>query len=86
MLGLASRLRVLPDAELRHVIKVRGVSANGIHDFFDLAEALLDAGNVQLALSHLDRSTLAILAVAGQLTSSNSVPTLVPASERNCCW
>ncbi|WP_104199903.1 helicase-associated domain-containing protein [Cryobacterium sp. Y29] len=82
MLGLASRLRVLPDAELRHVIKVRGVSANGIHDFFDLAEALLDAGNVQLALSHLDRSTLAILAVAGQLTSSNSVPTLVAVTNR----
>ncbi|TFD70031.1 helicase-associated domain-containing protein [Cryobacterium sp. Hb1] len=82
MLGLASRLRVLPDAELRHVIKVRGVSANGIHDFFDLAEALLDAGNVQLALSHLDRSTLAVLAVAGQLTSSNSVPTLVAVTNR----
>ncbi|TFB70572.1 hypothetical protein E3O06_14005 [Cryobacterium glaciale] len=76
MLGLASRLRALPDAELRHVIAVRGVTASGIHDFFDLAEALLDASSVQLALSHLDRSTLAVLAVAGQLTSTNSVPTL----------
>ncbi|MDJ0350689.1 helicase-associated domain-containing protein [Cryobacterium sp. PH29-G1] len=66
----------MPDAELRHVIAVRGVTANGIHDFFDLAEALLEPSNVQLALSHLDRPTLAVLAVAGQLTSSGSVPTL----------
>ncbi|TFD86172.1 helicase-associated domain-containing protein [Cryobacterium serini] len=82
MLGLASRLRVLSDAELRHVIGVRGVSANGIHDFFDLAEALLEAGNVQSALSHLDRPTLAVLAVAAQLTSSNSVPTLGAVTNR----
>ena len=82
MLGLASRLRVLPDAELRRVIGVRGISASGIHDFFDLAEALLDPGNVQLALSHLDRSTIAVLAVAGQLTSNNSVPTLQAVTNR----
>ena len=82
MLGLASRLRALPDAELRHVIAVRGVTASGIHDFFDLAEALLDASSVHVALSHLDRSTLAVLAVAGQLTSSNSVPSLNAVAER----
>ena len=76
MLGLASRLRALPDAELRHVIRVRGVTATGIHDFFDLAEALLDPSSVQLALSHLDRSTLAVLAVAGQLTNSKAVPSV----------
>jgi len=82
MLGLASRLRALPDVELRHVIDVRGVSANGIHDFFDLAEALLDPSNVQLALGHLDRSTLAVLAVAGQLTSSDVVPSLDAVTSR----
>ena len=82
MLGLASRLRALSDAELRHVIAVRGVSANGIQDFFDLAEALLDPSNIQLALSHLDRSTLAVLAVAGQLTSRNSVPSVTAVTSR----
>ena len=82
MLGLASRLRALSDAELRHVIMVRGVSANGIQDFFDLAEALLDPSNIQLALSHLDRSTLAVLAVAGQLTSRNSVPSVTALTSR----
>ncbi|TFB67392.1 helicase-associated domain-containing protein [Cryobacterium sp. Hz9] len=82
MLGLASRLRALSDAELRHVITVRGVSANGIQDFFDLAEALLDPNNIQLALSHLDRSTLAVLAVAGQLTSRNSVPSVTALTSR----
>ena len=82
MLGLASRLRALSDAELRHVIAVRGVSANGIQDFFDLAEALLDPSNIQLALSHLDRSTLAVLAVAGQLTNRNSVPTVTAVTSR----
>ncbi|TFD71321.1 helicase-associated domain-containing protein [Cryobacterium gelidum] len=82
MLGLASRLRALSDAELRHVITMRGVSANGIQDFFDLAEALLDPSNIQLALSHLDRSTLAVLAVAGQLTSKNSVPSVTALTSR----
>ncbi|MBG6214580.1 hypothetical protein RCH23_002405 [Cryobacterium sp. CAN_C3] len=84
MLGLASRLRALPDAELRRVIGVRDVSTSGIHDFFDLAEALLDSRSIQLALSHLDRSTLAVLAVAGQLTSSGSVPSLNAVTSRLC--
>ncbi|WP_241984072.1 MULTISPECIES: helicase-associated domain-containing protein [Cryobacterium] len=72
----------MPDAELRRVIEVRGVTASGIHDFFDLAEALLDPSSVQVALSHLDRSTLAVLAVAGQLTSTNSVPSLNAVTSR----
>jgi hypothetical protein len=82
MLGLASRLRALSDAELRHAIGVRAVSASGIHDFFDLAETLLDPGNIQLALNHLDRSTLAVLAVAGQLAHSGSTPTLNVVTDR----
>ena len=82
MLGLASRLRALSDADLRHVIRVRSVSASGIHDFFDLAEVLLDPVNVQLALSRLDRSTLAVLAVAGELSRSGAVPTLEMITDR----
>jgi len=69
MLTLASRLRALNDAALRRTIDLRQLSPHGIHDFFDLAEALLDPDAVQGALSHLDRSTLAVLAVAGELGS-----------------
>jgi len=82
MLGLASRLRALSDTELRRVIEVRGVSASGIHDFFDLAEALLQPESIQLALSHLDRSVLAVLAVAGECTSTDSLPSLHAVARR----
>jgi hypothetical protein len=67
MLTLASRLRALDDAALRRTIGLRGISAHGIHDFFDLAEALLDPDALESTLSRLDRSTLAVLAVAGDL-------------------
>jgi hypothetical protein len=67
MLTLASRLRALDDAALRRTISLRGVPAHGINDFFDLAEALLDPAALESTLSHLDRSTLAVLAVAGDL-------------------
>ena len=67
MLTLASRLRALDDAALRRTIALRGVPAHGIHDFFDLAEALLDPDALESTLSRLDRSTLAVLAVAGEL-------------------
>ena len=76
MLGLASRLRSLRDSELRRVIEMRGISASGIHDFFDLAEAFLDPSSMQRALSHLDRGTLAVLAVAVQLQNDGIRPTL----------
>jgi len=67
MLTLASRLRALNDAALRRTIALRSVNPHGIHDFFDLAEALLDPAAIQATLAHLDRSTLAVLAVAGDL-------------------
>jgi hypothetical protein len=67
MLTLASRLRALDDDALRRTISLRGVPAHGIHDFFDLAEALLEPDALQSTLSRLDRSTLAVLAVAGEL-------------------
>jgi hypothetical protein len=63
VLTLASRLRGLDDAALRRTIEIRAVSAHGIRDFFDLAEALLNPAAVQAALSRLDRSTLAVLAI-----------------------
>ena len=67
MLTLASRLRALNDAALRRTIALRSVNPHSIHDFFDLAEALLDPAAIQATLAHLDRSTLAVLAVAGEL-------------------
>ena len=70
MITLASRLRALDDAALRRTIEIRSVSPTGIHDFFDLAETLLEPAAIQRALSHLDRATLAVLAVAGELTSA----------------
>lgn len=70
MITLASRLRALDDAALRRTIEIRSVSPTGIHDFFDLAETLLEPAAIQRALSHLDRATLAVLAVAGELTAA----------------
>lgn len=69
MLTLASRLRALNDAALCTTITLRSVSPHAIHDFFDLAEALLAPDAIQTTLSHLDRRTLAVLAVAGDLGS-----------------
>jgi hypothetical protein len=51
------------------------VREGGIRDFFDLAEALLDRTSVQSALERLDRGTLALLAVAGELAESSGAPT-----------
>ena len=53
----------------------RQVRDAGIHDFFDLAEALLDRTSVQAALERLDRGILALLAVAGELAESSGAPT-----------
>lgn len=41
--------------------------ATGIRDFFDLADALLDADSIEHALGRLDRATLATLAVLSEL-------------------
>jgi hypothetical protein len=69
MLTLATRLRGMDDARLRRAIELRGIQPNGIRDFFDLAEAFLDADSLQRTLAHLDRHTLALLALAGESTS-----------------
>ena len=78
MLTLASRLRALDDAALRRTLEIRAVPATGIRDFFDLAETLLEPEAVQRTLAQLDRATLAVLAVAGELaveTDPDSAPT-----------
>ena len=74
-LALAARLRALDDHALSRLVTDRGVRQQGIRDFFDLAEALLDRGSVQAALQKLDRPTLAMLAVAGELASTGGAPT-----------
>jgi hypothetical protein len=74
-LALAARLRALDDHALSRLVTDRGIRQQGIRDFFDLAEALLDRGSVQAALQRLDRPTLALLAVAGDLASTTGAPT-----------
>lgn len=74
-LALAARLRALDDAALARLVTQRSVRDSGIRDFFDLAEALLDRSSVQAALERLDRGTLALLAVAGELAEQSGAPT-----------
>jgi len=74
-LALAARLRALDDDALARLVTERGVRQQGIRDFFDLAEALLDRASVQTALQRLDRPTLALIAVAGELASATGAPT-----------
>jgi hypothetical protein len=74
-LALAARLRALDDDALARLVAQRAVRESGIRDFFDLAEALLDRTSVQAALERLDRGTLALLAVAGELAEHGGAPT-----------
>jgi hypothetical protein len=79
-LSLATRLRAMSDETLGQAIRSRGLAAHGnsahsIKDFFDLAEAFLDRGSIQQALTRLDRETLAVLAAIGQLTEETGPPT-----------
>ena len=74
-LALAARLRALDDDALARLVTERGVRQQGIRDFFDLAEALLDRASVQSALQRLDRPTLALIAVAGELAATSGAPT-----------
>jgi hypothetical protein len=74
-LALAARLRALDDDALARLVTDRGVRQQGIRDFFDLAEALLDRASVQAALQRLNRPTLALIAVAGELASTTGAPT-----------
>ncbi|MGB3911254.1 MAG: helicase-associated domain-containing protein [Pseudolysinimonas sp.] len=81
-LALAARLRALDDDTLARLVTQRAVREGGIRDFFDLAEALLDRTSVQSALERLDRGTLALLAVTGELAETSGAPTAEQLSAR----
>ena len=81
-LSLATRLRAMDDAELAAVLRSRGIAANGIKDFFDLAEALLDRASIHQMLTRLDRETLAVLSAISQLTEQSGAPTAADVSSR----
>lgn len=67
MLSLAARLRTLTDEQLAAALALREFPLTGVRDYFDLAEALLSPESVHAALATLDRTRLAVLAVAGDL-------------------
>lgn len=66
-LALAGQLRALTDAELIELLSARDIREQGIRDFFDLADALLDPASIQHALGRLDRPTLTTLAILSEL-------------------
>lgn len=76
-LTLAARLRELDDASLARLIAARGVAVSGVHDFFDLADALLERDSVQRGLSRLDRHTLAAVAAAAEAGRAATVSQIV---------
>lgn len=65
-LDLAGRLRTLPQAELVEALHGRPFRRQGVADFFDLAEALLDADSLDRTLQSLDRTRFAALIVLGR--------------------
>ncbi len=81
-LSLATRLRAMTDVELAQAMNDRSISASGIKDFFDLAEAFLDRASIQQMLTRLDRGTLAVLAAIGQLTDESGAPTAADVAAR----
>jgi hypothetical protein len=81
-LSLAGRLRELGDAELTELLTLREVRDVRLHDFFDLADALLDPASVQKALSRLDRTTLAAIAAAGELSGDSAGATTAQIATR----
>lgn len=74
-LALAAWLRALDDDALARLLRDRDVRPSGVRDYFDLAEALLEPASLQPALEVLDRPTLAMLAVAGELRATRNAPT-----------
>jgi hypothetical protein len=72
-LAFAGHLRSLSDGDLVRLLGARELRENGIKDFFDLADALLDPASIQQALARLDRPTLAALATVGEL-GTTSIP------------
>lgn len=58
---LATQLKTAGDADLIAALGRRELPPAGIRDFFDLADALLDADSLQSCLARLDRHALAAL-------------------------
>lgn len=62
---LATRLAALSDAQLEHLLRIRGVRHDvDWEDFFDAAEALLEPASVERTLALLTRSEARALAAA----------------------
>lgn len=79
-LRLAAHLRSLAPTELAHLVDARDIRSTGISDYIDLAEALLDPHSIQDAVAKLERSAIAVIAVAADLgtaTPSTTVDWLV---------
>jgi Helicase conserved C-terminal domain len=64
-LSLAERLRDLGDDKLVALLTAREIRDARVHDYFDLADALLDPASIQKSLAGLDRTTLAAIATLG---------------------
>ncbi|MFE6965972.1 helicase-associated domain-containing protein [Agromyces sp. NPDC057679] len=70
MLELAARLRELTRDDLAAALRTREFETSGIHDLFDLAEALLAQDSLDQAIGRLDRRHLAVLAVASAIADA----------------
>ena len=81
-LGLAGQLGALSDLELGQLIAVREVREQGIRDFFDLADALLQPDSIQLALGRLDRATLVALSDLASGATDAATPEQLEALRR----
>jgi hypothetical protein len=81
-LALAASLRARSDAALTALLHARPVRESGIHDVFDLAEALLDAGSIQASLAHLDRTALGVLAAGALAPESTDAETIAHRIDR----
>ena len=64
----------MPDSELADVVRSRDIRPAPLKDFFDLAEALLDATSVQQQLARLDRPTLTALAALATFAPDTPAP------------
>ncbi|MFF2387576.1 helicase-associated domain-containing protein [Agromyces sp. NPDC058104] len=76
MLELAARLRELTRDDLAAALRTREFETTGVHDLFDLAEALLAPDSLDQAIGRLDRRHLAVLAVAAALADGTGGSTV----------
>ncbi|MGV8970549.1 MAG: helicase-associated domain-containing protein [Microbacteriaceae bacterium] len=84
-LALADRLRAMGDAELIALLRNRNVRDQGIRDFFDLADKLLEPASIAGAFATLPRPTLTVLAVAAELSApalASGIPSIVEVDAR----